>query len=136
MNEFEIDRFRRKLEAQRVELVRFLQRSDREAQSLEPDSTLDDADRCVVSTSRESLFERSSQCRMQLRLIEGAVQRIDEGCFGVCVACAEDIPSRRLDAVPWTQFCLECQEAIEDKVGSSLSARIPAMASTFAKRAG
>ncbi len=136
MTEIQINRFKRKLEAKHSELQRFLRRAEMEAQSLDDDSTLDSADRCVVSTSKESLFERSSQRRTELRLIEGALHRIVEGTFGVCVSCSEDIPLQRLEALPWTQFCLQCQEAIEDEVGVSLSARIPAPASTGWKRAG
>ena len=127
MNEREIDPFRQKLEVQRAELRRSLQRADQDAQSPDAESTLDNADRCVISTSKELLFERSSQRRTQLRLIEGALQRIGEGSFGICVGCSEDIPLRRLEALPWTQFCLQCQEAIEDKVGATLSARISAV---------
>lgn len=136
MKELEVDRLRRKLEAQRIELRLSLRRADDEVQLLGTDSALDSADLCVVSTSRELLFEQSSQYRTRLRLIEGALQRIGEGSFGVCVGCGEDIPSRRLDALPWTQFCLRCQETIENKVEASLSARIPASNSASWKRTG
>jgi DnaK suppressor protein len=134
MKQTEINRFKRILEAQRAEVLQHLQCADREAQSLDDDLALDSADQCVVSISKESLFERNSQRRTQIRLIEGALDRISEGKFGICLGCAEPIQSRRLEALPWTQFCLPCQEAIEDEVGASLAARITAPVHTRWKR--
>jgi DnaK suppressor protein len=123
MEQRDIKRLRQKLEFQRYEAVQFLRRLEHETHSLDADSGQDNADRCVISMSRESLFERSSQRRTVLRLIEAALKRIANGSFGVCVACGDDIQSRRLEALPWTQFCIRCQGELEGEVGSSLAAR-------------
>lgn len=130
----EIERLRQNLEFQRQECRQFLRRLEKEAQSLEVDIPQDSADLSVISFSKESLFERSSQRRTVLRMVEAALKRIADGSFGVCVACGEDIPSRRLEALPWTQFCLRCQEQLEQEIGSSLSTRISTTAAW--KRAG
>jgi DnaK suppressor protein len=45
-----------------------------------------------------------------LRNVRAALRRIDEGTFGVCLHCEEDISPKRLAAVPWTAFCIQCQE--------------------------
>jgi len=45
-----------------------------------------------------------------LRAIEAAIARIDNGNFGVCTMCGEDISHPRLNAVPWTSVCIECKE--------------------------
>ena len=42
-----------------------------------------------------------------------ALARIQDGRFGTCVHCGNDIGRRRLDAVPWTPFCIRCQEAAD-----------------------
>jgi len=42
--------------------------------------------------------------------VRAALRRIDEGTFGVCLHCEEDISPKRLAAVPWTPFCIQCQE--------------------------
>ena len=42
--------------------------------------------------------------------MRAALRRIDEGTFGVCLHCEEDITPKRLAAVPWTAFCIQCQE--------------------------
>jgi len=136
MEEKDIERLRQKLEFQRYETRQCLRSAEQEAQSLSTDSVQDSADRSVISVSKEFLFERSSQRRTVLRLIEAALKRISDGSFGVCIGCGNDIPSRRLEALPWTQFCLRCQGEIEQEIGSSLSARSLTTADGPWKRAG
>ena len=46
----------------------------------------------------------------QLRLIEEAIDRLDSGDFGVCLACEEEIPPKRLRAVCWARYCIKCQD--------------------------
>jgi DnaK suppressor protein len=48
----------------------------------------------------------------QLRLVEEALDRMQSGDFGVCLACEQPIPSKRLQALPWARYCVPCQEAI------------------------
>jgi DnaK suppressor protein len=45
-----------------------------------------------------------------LRAIEAAIARIDNGVFGVCSECEEEISVARLNAVPWTSVCIACKE--------------------------
>jgi len=49
---------------------------------------------------------------LQLRMIEEALDRLSSGDFGVCLACEEAIPAKRLKALPWARYCVSCQEAI------------------------
>lgn len=119
----EINQLKEKLVNQREESIRFLDRLRHESRSLDADSVQDSADWSVATLSKEFLFEQSSQRRTNLRLIEAALARMTEGSFGICVACDDEIQTRRLQAVPWTQFCLSCQEALEEEVGATVSAR-------------
>ena len=45
-----------------------------------------------------------------LRAIEEAIVRLDQGVYGICMDCEEEIAHARLDAVPWTRVCIECKE--------------------------
>jgi len=45
-----------------------------------------------------------------LRAIEEAIHRMDQGVYGICMDCEEDIKPARLDAVPWTRVCINCKE--------------------------
>ncbi|MGA8110580.1 MAG: TraR/DksA family transcriptional regulator, partial [Acidobacteriaceae bacterium] len=49
----------------------------------------------------------------QLSLVRLALERIREGSFGECLHCGRTIGEKRLDALPWTPYCIDCQEKIE-----------------------
>ncbi len=136
MEQREINRLREKLEFQRHDARQFLRRVEQDVQSLDADTTQDSADRSVMSVSKESMFERSSERRTVLRLIEAALKRIANGSYGKCIGCGDDIPNRRLEALPWTQFCLRCQGELEQEVGSNLSTRMLTPSNGLWKRAG
>lgn len=136
MKQVDVERLRQKLEFQRHEAQQILRRMELEAQSPDAETTQDSADRCVFSMSKESLFERSSQRRTVLRLIEAALKRIADGSFGKCVGCGDEVQDQRLQALPWTQFCLRCQGELEEQIGTSLSTRASIPASAASRRAG
>jgi DnaK suppressor protein len=46
-------------------------------------------------------------------MVDGALARIREGNFGECISCGKEINAKRLEAVPWTRHCIECQEKLE-----------------------
>ena len=48
----------------------------------------------------------------QLRLVEEALDRLQSGDYGVCLACEQPIPPKRLHALPWARYCIPCQETI------------------------
>jgi DnaK suppressor protein len=106
-----IERIKQKIKLRRQQILESLTRLEDETQTLDADSAQDVADRSVLSMSKESLFEQTSQQRIVLRMVEGALRRIADGSFGVCSSCGDDISARRLEALPWTQYCLRCQEA-------------------------
>lgn len=136
MEQIDIEQLRRRLELQRHDVWQFLSRLEHETRALDVDSAQESEDRYAIGFSKESLFERSNQRRTLLRLIEASLRRIVDGSFGICLTCGDDIQDRRLEALPWTQFCARCQEAIEDEVESNLSARIPSSTAETWRRAG
>ena len=54
-----------------------------------------------------SLLNRESQ---MVRRVQGALQRMEDGTYGICTECEDPISSKRLQAVPWARLCLGCQE--------------------------
>jgi DnaK suppressor protein len=109
----EILRRRRILETERQEAMRALERLGDETRDVEPDGPKDVADICTENLSREALFQQRADRQLKVRMTESALARIEQGTFGVCVACGDHINSRRLDALPWTQYCLRCQQEFE-----------------------
>ena len=51
-----------------------------------------------------------------LREIAGALHRVEQETYGVCMECEEPISSKRLDAVPWARYCVQCQESISARI--------------------
>jgi len=52
----------------------------------------------------------------QLRNVRASLRRIQEGSFGTCQQCDDDIHPKRLAAVPWATFCIRCQEAVDNNL--------------------
>jgi DnaK suppressor protein len=117
----DVKRITQRLKLRRQQILEFLKHLEKESQALDPDSAQDIGDRSVLTISKESLFERTSQQRVVLRMVEEALRRIADGSFGVCECCGDDISARRLDALPWTQYCLRCQEALEQEAQCTTS---------------
>ncbi len=77
------------------------------------EDTLDVADQAVFSYQKEMLFSQGTEGHSQLSLVRLALERLHEGTFGECLHCGHPIGDKRLEALPWTPYCIECQEKIE-----------------------
>jgi DnaK suppressor protein len=87
---------------------------DKAAGNALPDDGIQDlADKAASAYSKELNFSLSDGERNLLMLIEEAFNRIREGNFGTCTNCSNQIGEKRLSAVPWTPYCIDCQELQE-----------------------
>jgi DnaK suppressor protein len=98
------------LETERANILRSVRRFDAEGRALQPDCPQDVGERSVLEYSKEFLFTLSNDQRKRLRAIDAALYRIQTEAFGVCAACEGEIGSKRLQAVPWAELCVKCQE--------------------------
>ncbi len=104
------NRFKWVLAAKRNELVREIcERRDH----LAIDSASDPMDQVRNIADRDFTVRNVDRMCAVLRLVEGALREIHEGTFGVCGQCGDDIPVKRLEAVPWSPYCVSCQERAE-----------------------
>jgi DnaK suppressor protein len=78
------------------------------------DETQDVADQAVSSYQKELLFTQGTNGHAQLSLIRLALERVNEGTYGDCLHCGNAVGAKRLDALPWTPYCIDCQEKIEN----------------------
>ncbi|HLW52424.1 MAG TPA: TraR/DksA family transcriptional regulator [Candidatus Angelobacter sp.] len=78
-----------------------------------PEYGRDEGDRAVASQAKEMNWLLSAQERGLLGLIDAALTRIREETFGECQHCGGEVGLKRLNAIPWTQYCIACQELIE-----------------------
>ena len=75
--------------------------------------TQDVADQAVESYQKELLFSQGTNGHEQLSLVRAALERLQEGTFGECLNCGKPIGLKRLEALPWSSYCINCQERIE-----------------------
>jgi DnaK suppressor protein len=113
MEKKKLDTFRKKLEERQLALRKTVSRTEEDGRIADQDSAQDIADRAANSYTKEFLFSVSNNERQVLNMVETALQRIREGTFGECVNCGSEINAKRLEAVPWTRYCIACQEKKE-----------------------
>jgi DnaK suppressor protein len=109
MNKTELEKHKATLEAKRTELsVGLRNRAD-----IAIEKTPDALDEVQLAGERELAIRNLDRESLLLRSVRGALARIADGSYGICLHCEEEIKPKRLDAVPWTKYCLRCQEAAD-----------------------
>ena len=113
MDKKKLESFKKRLEERQLALRKMVSRTEEDGRIADQDTAQDIADRAASSYTKEFLFSQSNNDRQLLAMVETALQRIREGEFGACVNCGNEINAKRLEAVPWTRYCIECQEKLE-----------------------
>jgi DnaK suppressor protein len=114
MEKKRLDYYKKKLAARREELLRTIARTQQEGREADEDPTVDLADKAANSYTKEFLFGQTHNERSLLQLVDDALARIRENSFGDCVSCHQELQQKRLEAVPWTRYCITCQEKKEN----------------------
>jgi DnaK suppressor protein len=100
---------RRILEAKRKELL--TGSSDRDEILIE--NAAEEFDRLQQQLNREVAIRNLDRESKLLKEVQGAISRLEDDSFGICLRCEEEIPEKRLKALPWAAYCVSCQEAID-----------------------
>lgn len=74
------------------------------------DTAIDDGDWAVVDISEEISLRMLTNHRKRLREIDDALRKIDQGSYGICEECSEEISEKRLKIMPAANLCIDCQE--------------------------
>jgi DnaK suppressor protein len=106
MTKTELNKYRQVLETKLAELSHAVRDRDGIVIEKSPDA-LDEVQHAAERELAIRNLDRESQL---LRNVRGALRRMNDGSFGVCLHCDEDISPKRLSAVPWSPFCITCQE--------------------------
>jgi DnaK suppressor protein len=106
MTKTELNKFKNTLEAKQAELSNFVRNREGIAIEKSPDAL----DEVQHAAERELAIRNLDRESNLLRNVRGALRRLQEGHFGTCVHCEEEISPKRLAAVPWTAYCIQCQE--------------------------
>lgn len=119
MNKRALEQYRKMLEAKRRELVDSYMKNKNYGKEANFDQgTQDLADRASTAYTKEFLYSLSNSERKILYMVEQALERIKQNAFGICQECEEKIGKKRLDAVPWAAYCINCQEQEEKRKGA------------------
>ena len=109
MTKNEMDKYKAVLEAKLRELSDAL----RNREDIAIEKTPDALDEVQLAGERELAIRNLDRESTLLRQVRGALARIADESYGVCMHCEEDISPKRLNAVPQTAYCITCQEAAD-----------------------
>ena len=116
----------KRLQAERARIMSSLDRVD-EAATIATDEDgdltrypLHPADQGTDTIEAETAMALLSQESDRLTLVDDALQRLaaDPGSYDECSSCGKIIPFERLELVPWTRMCMDCQSAVEGTAGA------------------
>ena len=119
MGHLDVDRFTQVLRDM-LETLRGKSRDALDVISREVASFADVTDRATAESDRAFTLRLRDRERRLIKKIKEAIERIDDGTYGECVECGEDISVARMKARPVTTLCIKCksrQEADEDLRG-------------------
>lgn len=109
MNETQLNKSRSLLNARATELQQTIRRRD----GIAIERAADPLDETQLAAERELTTRGLERETRTLRDVQSALLRIDQGSYGTCLSCEEEISEKRLNAVPWATLCINCQE-LED----------------------
>ncbi len=111
----EIDRFKKKLEELRAELVLVIRDASEAVKTTDEGKgySQHQADEGTDDFNRTISLQVSNKEFTVLRQIERALEKIDEGTYGVCDLTGEEIPMARLEAIPYATMTVKAQEKME-----------------------
>ncbi len=107
--------FKKRLIEKQRQLVDEVGKSALYGKDQEDDSIKDLGDQATTAYTREFLFELGNGDRRLLKEVVTALRKLDEGGFGECERCGEDIAEKRLEALPFARHCINCQRVIEQE---------------------
>jgi len=110
MTRINLKKIKEKLIAERENIGMKLRSTDL---SIDDSETPDPVDLAVRNYSKNVMLAVSEHESKQLALIDAALERIEDGEYGFCQNCEKKINPKRLNAVPWARFCIDCQQLLE-----------------------
>ena len=75
--------------------------------------SVDSAEQAQERENDEVLDAIGNETRLSISVIQSALDRIEQGTYGLCESCGEDIGLQRLDAVPEATRCVDCADRVE-----------------------
>lgn len=102
-----------KREALIREIKHQLGQSLTEEQQRRLEAAMDSGDQALVDLDREMGISLQEMRNRERQLIDDALDSLDEGTYGVCAECGNEISEKRLHALPFARLCVECKSKRE-----------------------
>jgi DnaK suppressor protein len=112
-NQINTDELRQKLLKRREEILSIAVKVNKQIGLRDSPRDPDSAERAIELENLDVLFEIDRETRYELRLINDAIERIENGRYGFCSACGDRIDLRRLNAIPNIDTCITCAQKKE-----------------------
>jgi DnaK suppressor protein len=106
MTELDLNKIKKILQNKQDELERIVRNRD----AITIEKSADALDEVQHASERELAIRNLDRESNLLRNVRAALRRIDDGTFGICMHCEEEISPKRIAAVPWAPYCIQCQE--------------------------
>ncbi|MBM9613900.1 RNA polymerase-binding protein DksA [Desulfobulbus rhabdoformis] len=114
MEEKDLLRFKERLEDMKSEINTDVEQTLTDMTS-QNGNIPDPNDRATVESDRSFELRIRGRERRLMEKIEEALSRIEDGSYGVCAGCGEDIALKRLEARPVAKFCIDCKTSQEQR---------------------
>lgn len=109
----QVEEFRTTLHEKRARLIAEAKRTLDQEMVIEADERMDEVDQASSEYMQAFSFRLRGRERFLLGKIEHALKKMDDGEYGLCEECEEQISLKRLHARPEAQLCIQCKEAQE-----------------------
>lgn len=113
MNKKDLKRFKDLLIAERNSLIKKANKTLTEEATLDVNELPDEIDQASAEYNQSFIFRLRDREKYYLSKIDKALKKIEDGDFGICDSCGEDISTKRLEARPVTTLCIRCKEEQE-----------------------
>lgn len=113
MNRKDLKKFKDLLARRREEIMKTAEVTKEQGIGFSQDDLADEVDLASSESEQSMSLRLRDRERVLLKKIDKMLQKIDEGTFGVCENCGEEIGIKRLEARPVTDLCIRCKEEQE-----------------------
>jgi len=115
LNKKDLKRFKTMLDESKRQLLASAKKTLSEESSFDTNELPDEIDQASSEYQQSMIFRLRDREKFLLAKIDKALQRIENGTFGICEKCEEEISIKRLEARPVTTLCIRCKEEQEQK---------------------
>lgn len=115
LSQKDLKRFKKSLEDSRKAILENARKTMEEESNFDTDDLPDEIDQASSEYAQSMAFRLRDREKFLLKKIEKALQRIEDGSFGMCERREEAISMKRLEARPVTTLCIRCKEEQEKK---------------------